>query len=153
MKVGQLIEYPQKNIFLLKLCRKWGRETSFRPPFVFLKSFVLEKCKLSAGWFHYISIALKVAYNRNNWSRDMLNFDFLDKSLGVNSPAHFVYDFSTKMFLMLYSSNWPKFLEILDIMCIAIVCSPGCDVMDFEIKFIFLIESFFLHDEKLMTKT
>ena len=24
----------------------------------------------------------------------MLNFDFLDKSLGIVSPAHFVYDFS-----------------------------------------------------------
>ena len=160
MKVGQLIEHPQKNIFLLKLCRKWGRKTSFRPLFVFLESFILEKSKLSASWFHYISIALKVAYNRNNWSRDMLNFDFLNKSLGIDSPPHFVYDFPTKMFLMLYSINWPNFipwlpllLEILDIMCIAIVCSPGCDVMDFEIKFIFLIESFFLHDEKVMTKT
>ena len=26
----------------------------------------------------------------------MLNFDFLDKGLGIVSPAHFVYDFSTK---------------------------------------------------------
>ena len=26
-------------------------------------------------------------------SRDMLNFDFLDKSLGIVSAAHFVYDF------------------------------------------------------------
>ena len=33
----------------------------------------------------------------------MLNFDVLDKGLGIVSPAHFVYDFSTKMFLMLYS--------------------------------------------------
>ena len=33
----------------------------------------------------------------------MLNFDFLDKGLGIVSPAHFVYDFSTKMFLILYS--------------------------------------------------
>ena len=32
----------------------------------------------------------------------MLNFDFLDKGLGTVSPAHFVYDFSKKMFLMLY---------------------------------------------------
>ena len=29
----------------------------------------------------------------------MLNFDFLDKGLGIVSPAYFVYDFSTKMFL------------------------------------------------------
>ena len=34
----------------------------------------------------------------------MLNFDILDKGLGIVSPAHFVYDFSTKMF-MLYSIN------------------------------------------------
>ena len=35
----------------------------------------------------------------------MLDFDFLDKGLGIASPAHFVYDFSTKMFPMLYSTN------------------------------------------------
>ena len=56
----------------------------------------------------------------------MLNFDFLDNGLGIVSPAH---DFSTKMFLMLYSIKRPNFiawlpllLEILDNMCIAIVC-------------------------------
>ena len=35
----------------------------------------------------------------------MPNLDFLDKSLGIVPPAHFVDDFSTKMFLMLYSVN------------------------------------------------
>ena len=35
----------------------------------------------------------------------MLNFDLLDKGLGKVYPAHFVYDFPTKMFLMLYSIN------------------------------------------------
>ena len=35
----------------------------------------------------------------------MLNFDFLNKGLGIVSPAHFVYDFSRKMFLMLCSIN------------------------------------------------
>ena len=83
-----------------------------------------------------LKLALKLAYNRNKlfktlhyWSRDMLNFDFLDKGLGILSPAHFVYDSSTKMFLMLYSVNWPNFidllslfLEILGNICIAIVC-------------------------------
>ena len=59
----------------------------------------------------------------------MLNLDFLDKGLGIVSPAHVVYDFSTKMFFMLYSINRPNFilwlsflLEILGNMCIAIVC-------------------------------
>ena len=90
----------------------------------------------------------------------MLDFDFLDKSLAIVSPAHFVYDFSTKMFLMLYSINKPNFiawfpllLEILGNMCITIVCEPGCDVMNFDINLIFLIESLFLHDQKFMTKT
>ena len=78
---------------------------------------IFGKSKCPAAWFHYTAIALKLAYNRNElfktlhyWSRDMLNFGFLDKGLGVVSPTHFVYDFSTKMFLMLYSINWPNFI-------------------------------------------
>ena len=136
MKFGQLLEYPKRIIFLKKLCRKWGRETSSRPLFVFWKSFISGKGKWSAAWFHYISIALKLAYNRNKLfkilhyrPRNMVNFAFLDKGLGIISPLHFVYDFSTKVFLMLYSINWSKFivwfpllLEILGNMCIAIVC-------------------------------
>ena len=38
MKFGQLIEYNKRNIFLQKLCRKWGKETSSRPLFIFQKS-------------------------------------------------------------------------------------------------------------------
>ena len=34
-------------------------------------------------------------------------FDFLEKVLGIASPPHFVYDFSRKIFLMLYSINRP----------------------------------------------
>ena len=59
----------------------------------------------------------------------MLNFDFLDKVLAIISPAHFEYDFSTKMFLILYSINRPNFiawlpllLEILGNMYTPIVC-------------------------------
>ena len=58
----------------------------------------------------------------------MLNFDFLEKGLGIGSLPRFVYDFSGKMFLLLYSINqvavitWlPLLLEILVNMCIAIV--------------------------------
>ena len=83
----------------------------------------------------------------------MPNFDFLDKGLGLVPPAHLVYDFSTKMFLMLYSLNLPNFiawlpllLKILGNMCIA-VSYPGCDVKDFEINHMFLIEPFVLHDK------
>ena len=59
----------------------------------------------------------------------MLNFDILDKGLGIVSAAYFVNDFSTKMLLKLYSINCPNFivwlllrLEILGNMCIATVC-------------------------------
>ena len=59
----------------------------------------------------------------------MLNFDFLDKGQGIVSPAHFAEDFSTKMFLMLYSIDWPNLiawlpllLDILGNMCITIAC-------------------------------
>ena len=89
----------------------------------------------------------------------MLNFDFLEKNLGIVSPPHFVYDFSKKIFFMLYFTNWSNFiaslsllLDILINMCIAIACFPGCDVRNFEIKLIFLIKPFFLHDQKVKTK-
>ena len=35
----------------------------------------------------------------------MLNFDIVGKGLGIVSAAHFLYDFSTKMSLKLYSIN------------------------------------------------
>ena len=35
IKFGQLIEYNKSNIFLQKLCRKWGKETRSRPLFIF----------------------------------------------------------------------------------------------------------------------
>ena len=35
----------------------------------------------------------------------MLNFDFLEKSPEIVFLPHLVYDFSRKMFLMLYSVN------------------------------------------------
>ena len=33
----------------------------------------------------------------------MLNFNFLEKGLGLASPPYFVYDFSRKTFLILHS--------------------------------------------------
>ena len=35
MKFGQLKEHNNRNIFLPKLCGKWGRVTSSRPLFIF----------------------------------------------------------------------------------------------------------------------
>ena len=77
-------------------------------------------------------------------------FWFFRKGLGTVSPLHFLYDFSRKMFLILYSINWPNFIvwlplifEILGNICIAIVCFLDRDVINSEINLIFLIKPFF----------
>ena len=82
----------------------------------------------------------------------MYNYDFLEKGSGMVSPLHFVYE---KMFLMLFSINWPNFinwlhllLEILVNMCITIVCCPGCDAINIEINLIFFMKSFFYMTKK-----
>ena len=38
-------------------------------------------------------------------SRDMLNFNFSEKGLGLVSQPYFVFNFPRKMFLMLHSIN------------------------------------------------
>ena len=54
----------------------------------------------------------------------MLNFDFLEKRLGIVSPLYIVHDFSRKIFLMLYSinpltTNVPYHIEISQLIYIA----------------------------------
>ena len=51
-----------------------------------------------------------MAYNKNKlyktldyWSRDMLNFSFSEKSVGLVSQSHLVYDLSGKKIFMLHS--------------------------------------------------
>ena len=77
------------------------------------------KSKWSTAWFYYISIALKSGDNKNKLYKtlrlliktfDIPNFDFLGKGLGIVSPPHFLYDFSTKVFLMLYSIHWQNLI-------------------------------------------
>ena len=86
-----------------------------------LRDFTDKTKSLRKKWIFLLKsdthLPLKLSYNRNKLfktlhysSRDTLNFDFLGKSLGIVSPAHSVYAFSTKMFLMLYFINWPKFI-------------------------------------------
>ena len=71
-----------------KLVPSWTGKLVPDQFFFFKKSFILDKSKSSATWFHYILIALKLAYNRNKLfktfqycTRDMFNFDILDKGL------------------------------------------------------------------------
>ena len=102
MKFGQVIEYNKRNISLQKPCRKRGRDTSSRRLFVFLKkAFIWGKSKWSAASFQHILIVLNLTYNKSQlyktfdyWSRDILNFDFLQKGLGIVSAPHFEYVYS-----------------------------------------------------------
>ena len=120
MKLNQWIEYNKRNIFLQKLCRKWVWETSSRPLLIFKKFSIWGKSIWFAAWFHYISRALNLQYSENKlhktsnyWSRDMFNFNFPGKGLGLVFSPHFAYDILRKMFLMLYSINWPNFIAWL----------------------------------------
>ena len=86
MNLSQLVEYKNRSIFLQKSCRKWGRETSSRSLFCFLKGFIEVKSRCFAVYFQYTLIALNLAYNKNKlyktldyWFRDLLNFDFFRK--------------------------------------------------------------------------
>ena len=47
MKLGKIIEYNKRNIFIQKSCGKWGRETSSRP--IILKGLISGKSKWSAA--------------------------------------------------------------------------------------------------------
>ena len=75
----------------------------------------------------------------------------------IVSLPHFPHHFWRKIFLLLYSINWPNFIvwssllcEILGKICVS---KPGCDLTTFEVNLIFLIKPFFLHEQKVTTKT
>ena len=90
-------------------------------------------------------------WDKSKWSAA----DLLEK--GLVSRSQFVYDFSGKMFLILYSINWLNFivrlfllLETRGNVCIAVVYFPSCNVINFEINL--SNQAVFLHDQKLKTK-
>ena len=141
MKFCQSVENPREISFFKNYAAKEAGKLVPVCFLFFLKTLYYVKasglCKSkSPAWFHYVLVALKLAYNRNKlfktlhyWSRDELNFDILDKGLGIVSLVHFLYDFSTEMFPMVCYINWPNFnawlpllIEILGNMCTVIVC-------------------------------
>ena len=101
----QLVEHNKRNILLQKSCRKWGRETDPRPLLYIKKAFYKVKAsKWSAAWFHYISIALKLEYNKNKLYKTLrlliqrnTQFWFFRKGSG-NS-------FSTTFFVWFFKKN------------------------------------------------
>ena len=96
-------------------------------------------------------IALNLAYIGNKlyktldyWPRDTLNLDFLEKGLGIVYPRNFVYNFSRKIFLMLYSINWPTSLpNYLYNLIYWTVCV-------LQLQLIFLIQKFSYCKDKIL---
>ena len=63
----------------------------------------------------------------------MLNFDFLKAWFWLASPRNFVYDFSRIMFFILYSINWPNFIDWLPLLLgywAYVYCSICCSVCE-----------------------
>ena len=121
------------------------QEDHFRPLFVFHLSFDI--CWWTLTWTYNKCKLYRIS---DCWFRDILNFDFLWKDLGLASPPHSVYNLWRKIFFILYCINWlnfnfwfPLLLEMLGTMCIVITCCLACDVIDFGINHSFLIQPFF----------
>ena len=97
MKFGQLIEQNTKY-FPTKIMQNMSQGDQFQSSFCFFKkTFKLGKSKWSAVYFYYTSLGLNLSYNKNKlyktldyWSRNMLNFDILEKSLGLISPSRMI---------------------------------------------------------------
>ena len=73
----------------------------------------------------------------------MPNFNLLERSLGLVSPRHFVYNFQEKCssFYILFTDqilffDWLYFLRY----CVEIICCPVGDVINLEINISFLIK-------------
>ena len=94
--------------FFQNSCRKLGTKTCSRP-LCFLKKrkhviSLLVLLYLGCPWLeHTIKTNFRIS---DCWSRDMLNFNYLGKGLGLVYDI-FGNDFSRKIIIMVYFINWP----------------------------------------------
>ena len=127
LKFGQLIEHYKRNIFLQRSCGKWVREASSKLNMRW-KQLV---CSLVLIYFDSLQLAIqqknKLCKILDYLSRDTLNFHFSEKALGLVSLTFCGWFFKKNVSHVAF--NWPTFivwlpllLEILDNMCITVVC-------------------------------
>ena len=95
------------------------------------------ECK-KLSWDKIVIIAKGFLKHPNFHMLIKLKSPSIPRNLALKTSVELPIVFSTKVNLLylLYSMA----------ICIAIVCKPGCDIMNFEVSFIFLIKPFFLHD-------
>ena len=166
MQCGQLIHYNMRNIFLETSYTKCGGETSPRPFSEKLKFRIsLDQNSNVLCSFYCIPSRRLLKYIETKLLMTclyvILSFFKQQKGDWNLSPCIILcIIFEKKIFFLIYSINWLSSIawmsllrEILGNMCTAIVCSPGFDVMNFEINLNILIKQFFQHDQKVITKT
>ena len=114
---GGPVIFVVTSCFLKKLYMRWGQVVcSLVSNILVVVNFVNSKSKL------YKTL--------DYWSRNMLNFDFSEMGLGMFSPEK-----CFSCYILLTEFHW----LITFTSYIAIVCFPGCDVINFEIKLKFWI--------------
>ena len=171
IKFGQLTECNMGNIFFLKIHKQNAVEKLKLVPDLFLEDeswayLWINGLKLYTVCFCCMANGGLSKYNETKlWTACLFSshiklFWKIKRGLELVIQPYFPHNFWRKMFALLCSINWPNFTvwlpllcEILGNMCIAIVCKPGCDVMNFEANLIFIIKLFFLHNQNFMTKT
>ena len=141
-----------RNIFLQKSCRKWERETSSRPLSIFKKSLIWSKSKWLAPQFQCfgsprLGHSIKTnCMNSDPWSRDVFDFDFLKRVWFLHHILCMTFqeeNFSCHILLIDQIPAWLSLiLKTSGNMCIAVVCYPVCDVINFAFFLSFLNKSF-----------
>ena len=83
------------------------------------------------------------------WNLLIQGSNFSKKGLQIVSPSHLLYDYSRKIFLMLYSINRPNFIvwfpllpKISPYMSIVTVCFPVCDIKILKLPFLIMLFSY-----------
>ena len=127
---------------------KWSRRTISRPLCFLKKLYIRSKQVVSTLLLIYFgrpSLGYTIKTNCKRYAQ----FWFCRKGLGLAFLPHFRYEFSRKIFRLLYSMNDLNFivllsllLEILGNMCIVIISFPACDIKNFEINLSFLRSCF-----------
>ena len=166
MKFGQSIECIMRNIFV-----KYHTQNVVEKlvPELFLKNenwayLCINSLKFYTACFYCMASSELSKYTETKLQTicfHLIEFFWkIKRGLELVSLPHFLHNFWRKIFPLLCSINWLNFItwlplhcEILGNMCIAIICRPGYDIMNFEVKLIFLIKPFYLHDQDFVTKT
>ena len=102
----------------------------------------------SAAWFQNVLIALNSFFQNVLIALNFVKLLIQRYSGNSSSTTFCIFIFHEKCFSFYIQLTDQIFfwllllLEILGNMCTAVVCFPGCDVINFEINFVFLMKHF-----------